>query len=259
MSEFEGMALRTARGWLWAGSEEDSQPLPLPNSGYAICHRLALQLWQLALCVDVAGGGENSYWRFGNLMHSAGVYSYSADYPGAPLPSPLRRPYIYSFPTNEIREAAWSTDRLALADRVFETLQSAQGVTPRFGIAFNLRALMTSLDVWQLVPRFQLAVTALETFYIAPTERQYLWDPPIRERLLQVCKNIVAVHPDYFDALAQRRHDAVHRGGRPRSGDHAKSAWVERDTELILRHTLCWASINLPSVTAAFNADAWPA
>jgi len=245
-----------AGGWMWLTSGEQPGELEAPRNVFAICNELAWKLWSLAWCIDLAGGGENDYWRSGDNMHCAGVYICSRD---MALPYQFRRPYIYSTPRSEFMDAPWSEECLALANRLNVMLSGLRAKPiPRLALANDLRFAMSAWDVRRLHTRFALCCTALETLFIAPREHAYLRDLRIQQRVAQACPALAGFSPDFFDRYARRRNDSVHRAGAEPSGSFPSSGLTEIQAEVLLREGLVWATLNHETVSLAFENDSWP-
>ncbi len=240
-----------ARGWLWITSNNNPGDT---HDTIRFLAQMARQLWTLRWCIDIAGCGENNFWRNGSLMHCAGVYVSSPDFP---LPSTQRHHFIYSPPTYEQRMASWSAARLAIADDLHQRLPVT---VPRIAIATKLRYVMSTRDARDATIRFSLALTALETLFIAPSERHYIWDPPVQDRIREANRATAAqLDASFFEKVRDRRNDATHRGGFDQTGIHPRLLRVEPKTEDLLRDSLGWAIRNQRVLESAFETDQWPA
>lgn len=247
-----------AGGWLWITSDEAPGEVTEENNVYALCHRLARKLEALCWFVDLCGGGENEHWRGGNNLHNCGVYVASSD---TPMPLTHRIRYVYSTPLTEYRTVPWSKTILEHADSLEQATSKLGGTheNPRIGLANDLRHAMCAWDARRQRMRLQLAVSALETLLIAPSEHMYLWNEPIKQRLGQICDSTHLLSPAFYENIRNRRHNAVHRGGADPDGNIPKLFRDELHVETILREALCWAMINGAKVGEAFDEDEWPA
>jgi len=251
----EVMHFQLARGWLWITSDEVPTSILDKRNVFAVCTELAEKLWNLAWWIDLAGGGENNYWRNGGNMHCAGVYLYSTDSPHLPG---FRRPYIFSTPRPEYQDAPWSVECLTQADRLVRIFADPlRKPIPRLALVNDLRYVMTSWDARRMGVRFSLCCTALETLFVAPSERAYLWTPHIRRRVQQSCPSLAGFSDDFFERFQKRRADAVHRSGLDEAGTYPKHVLTEIQSEVLLRDGLLWASLNYDTVASAFESDAW--
>lgn len=106
--------------------------------------------------------------------------------------------------------------------------------------------------------RLLLCISALETLLVAPSERAYLWDGRIKDRLRQIVADPTPLTDAFFEQIKKRRNDAAHRGGLSTAGSIAKVHGSELDIEVCLRDAICWSVLNAPEVSAAFIVDEWP-
>lgn len=248
--------MQIAGGWLWLGSDEHVRVFPETPNFATVCFELAETLRQLLLWIDLAGGGENSYWRYGNNCHCAGAYIFSSD---LMMPLQFRTRYLYSTPLPQFREAPWSLNCLELADRLHQ-IASAPDTRPlpRVSLALNLRQTMMSWDARRMRTRFSLCCTALETLFIGPSEGRNFYDPPIKRRVRQASASVSTFGADFFDLYRARRNDAVHRAGQSTSGELPKEVLTEIQSEVVLRESLLWAIANRDRLADAFESDTWP-
>jgi hypothetical protein len=256
VAPWEARHMQLAGGWMWLTSDEQPEEIEEPRNVFAICNELAWKLWSLAWCIDLAGGGENRYWRNGNNMHCAGVYVCSRD---MAMFDQFRRPYLYSTPQSEYIDAPWSEQCLSLANRLNATLSSSSVKSiPRLALANDLRFAMATWDARRMRVRFALCCTALETLFISPSEHRFLPDPMIRARIAQACPTLSTFSLDFFERYKRRRNDSVHRAGADQSGAFPSSALTEVQAEVLLREGLVWATMNYETVSLAFENDSWP-
>jgi hypothetical protein len=152
----------------------------------------------------------------------------------------------------------WSKD---LFDRVDELDVSCRKQhVPRLYLTGYYQRLMASLPTRaNPFAKLQLATTSLETFYIDPAERQYLWSPKIRARVQEVVGDSMDVSDHFFDRLRQSRNDAAHRAGMPPQSDaSAFEPEVLITAECILRLSIRWALWDIERVGEAFSQGKWP-
>ena len=252
----ESRALELARGMLWIESRE--APLR-PQETISGTSRIATKLRNVLWCIYLHPFGENTYWRFSNLLSNCAVYVHS--HLGGFFDSPRRFPFMYGVPNGEQGTVAgWPVDVLRSADALAAALESYQERIPRVYLAGKLHRIMAGVEVMEFsAVRLQLAVTALETFYIAPRESKHIWTPDVVTRVRNLCPDSIDIPPGFFTDLQQVRNDVVHRGGLSKQGDvNHRRASVLITVELILRETLKWAIRNLREVGDAFEKDEWP-
>jgi hypothetical protein len=219
-------------------------------------------IWSLYL----AGSGENVYWYNGNQMQGCGVYSLTVCSHGTHL-SVNRFPFIYAPiqpPGGAGQGRPWADEGvLELASRVFRGFRDQQIAVPRWlSLVNRLYRLLTSIGPTNVAARLQLAVTALETFYIDGRVRGYLWDGRCAKAIGEFVGGCApeAIDGNYFEQLRQFRNDAVHRAGTPwTSGEDASKEVqrVARLTEELLRLTLVIAVLNAPVVCSPNFRDEW--
>jgi len=259
VSQTERWQFRLARAWLWIESNEIPGGLSGPRNEYAICSELAGTVWTLRWLIDLAGAGENDFWRNGNIMHCAGPYAFSRD---LQIPwSPPRRHFIYSPPSYTQRMASWSEERLNAADRIQRSFERDNGETiPRLALANNLKSALTTYPARDVAIRFAMAVTAMETLFIAPSEpgRSYLWSEKIQKRIRQVCPGVEGIGGDFFQQVRNMRNDAVHRGGWDKQGNPIKFIDVHAKFEEVLRASLRWGLLSQAEIADPFDKDEWP-
>lgn len=138
-----------------------------------------------------------------------------------------------------------------------------RATVPRWlGLTNQLYQLLTSINPTGVAARLQLAVTALETFYIGGGVRGYLWDGRCAKAIGEFVGGCgpEAIDRNYFEQLRQFRNDAVHRAGTPWTSDKDASKDVQRVarlTEELLRLTLVIAVLNAPVVCSPNFRDEW--
>lgn len=241
----------------------------LPSSGNSVddvikvSRQASSKLMNALWCIYCHKFGENTYWRNGNLIAHCAVYLKTPI--GGLFNAPHRFPFMFGVPNGEGGTmCGWTKEHLASAGQLLSAIESFQKRVPRVHLAGQLQRLMASIDTRTSVPaRLQLAVTAMETLYIAPSERKYIWDSKVQDRIARICKNLLLETPTYFDDLNEVRNDVVHRGGLDGGSQSTdmdpRLKTVLITTELILRDSIKWAIINLPEIDKRFERDEWPA
>lgn len=256
VSRSEAMCFDLAAGWLWVASDEPSTGLEGDRSVIQVCASLRNVLSALVWCIDLAGCGENSYWRYAGLLNSTCVYLHSVEFPGLPGLL-LREHHLESTPRSELRDVPWSKERLTLADELHNSFQRlVPRPVPRLLLANQLRWSMMRWDVRSMNLRFSQCGTALETFFVSPAERRYFWDVP--ERVAQACPSLACFGTDFFDRYRVRRNDTVHRAGMSEDGKPPATLRVDMQAEVLLREALVWGVLNHEPLADAFEGDSWP-
>lgn len=253
MSEDEHRSMELALGWLSITKGFD---YTAPRDAYEQMGGLCRRLEYLQICISLAGGGENDYWR-GAGLHCCGAYL-KTEPPMHAIPH--RHSFIHPSAFDGKRLAGWTVDRLQVADELDDALATYPGARiPRLALSFQLRRTMTAWDARQWPARLQLATTALETFYIAPNEHRHLWDSNVKQRLRQVCSGSLELDDTYFEQVRQLRNDVVHRGAPgPEAFANSRGARIIAQTEDALRATLRWGVLNQALIAEAFDGDEWP-
>lgn len=257
VADIELNSLGAARGWLWV--QQDIEHAPGHEFRNQIMTRLVTPLSTLLNCIHLTGAGENTHWAFGAFQHIWRMYVASGFTP-ADLPFRIRR--LHSAQT-EMATVAWSPERMSTGDELRRDLRSYAGpLIPRLALAFHSFLTLAGLDPTKLVERnlrLQIAISALETFYIAPTEKNYIWSAAIQPRLAEVCEESPATIAEFCESIRAARNDVVHRAGlqdtsivNPTLNDACAAA------DRILRSTLCWGVKNQTVIAEAFEADRWP-
>ena len=251
VSARERVHLDTARAWIWYRA---SLPAVTTQDHIENVARAAGIVRTLLWCADLAGCGENDYWRSAGL-HAHGVYVYCLQLRDIRV---QRSQFLYNIPIEPERTAGWTEERLRLADSLREALAAYQGtVIPRLAIAHELRYRLAAFDASTWNARFMLAGTALETFYVAPSERQYFWE--VAPRVQQVCGINVTIGATFFDDYRNLRNDITHRGGVYNNPIQNGDLWrTISTTERILRATVRWGIQNQQLIADHFDRDSWP-
>jgi hypothetical protein len=263
----ESDALQLARGVLWASSTLRHGDFDeWERLKYDLTNKVMTTLW----CIYLQPHGENTYWRFAGI-HNCGAYLHGIHnkclaYPhgvGQRFEPPKRYPFWYGWydiPGEQKELIGWSKETLEQADRLAAELWTRSERIPRLHLAGHLQRAMAATEIMAYSPvRLQLAVTALETFYVSPKERLYIWDKPVVHRIRQVCQGNPEIHDSYFDDLRLARSSAVHRGGQECvDGTLPSFRSVLIRTELILRESLKWGILNQLLIDEYFEQDAWP-
>jgi hypothetical protein len=255
VAPIECSSLVAAGGCLWI--ESNFQPQRSRDATPEIT-RLTYILRNVLWCIYLHPFGENGYWANTKITNCA-VYVHGPF--NSPIDAPRRFPFMFGVPNGEQgTTTGWSLDTLKSADKLMVSLESYPHVVPRVSLAGHIHRMMASVEVRQFSPvRLQLAVTALETFYIAPTEHAHMWSTKIESRVRKVCKSVVSIPPNFFEELREARNDVVHRAGlNPNGKLSQKPRSVLSTTECILRETMKFAIRNLSIVDKAFAQDAWP-
>lgn len=162
----------------------------------------------------------------------------------------MRFPYLYDPIECGKPRNAWANDRvLGLAGEIFRAFQAKDIVVPaRVAAANDIYRLLVTLDPRKTAARLQLAVTALEAFYIGQ-DRMYLWGKPAKAAIRHFVG--CGVEESLFERLHCFRNAAVHQGGTPwfgPNGDGAQATRICTETENLLRRTMFTAVLNLPDV-----------
>ncbi|HNO79426.1 MAG TPA: hypothetical protein PKN33_15360 [Phycisphaerae bacterium] len=259
LSEQECSQFQIAKAWLWLESTEVPGPISGSRNLWGICGSLAESLWEIRCLIDLVGAGENDYWRGQNIMHCVGPYTHSLDFQ---FPwHPARRPYIFSPPSFSQRTAPWSETRLRAADNIqLDRDRLESPFVPRLSLAVGLKNAMTMYPARKVAIRFALAVSAMETLYIAPNEpgRMYLWSQEIQKRITQICAGIEGLDGEFFNQIRQLRNDAVHRGGHDHLGSPIRHIYNHAKFEEMVRASLRWAISNKSRIAEPFENDEWP-
>ena len=219
---------------------------------------LAVEIQNVLWCIYLNPFGENAYWRSSNLINCCGVYVNTGK---MGFDDPRRFPFMYGIPSGEQGMlTGWSKEHLDAANELLAAVRSCRRAIPRLYLAGKVQRLMASIEVMKFsAVRLQLAVTALETFFIAPGERIYIWDKEPIRRIKQFCKEKVKIPESYFDDLRVVRNNAVHRSGlRNPAESKRKGGSVLVTTELILRESLKRGILDQSLLADAFDEDRWP-
>ncbi len=255
-TDIELNSLVAARGWLWVQQEIEHA------AGYEfrelIAERLVRPIGTLLKCIHLSGAGENTHWAFGSFQDIWRIYVETGF---VHANNPFRIERLHSLPTTNT--AAWSSARMSTAEELLSALTSYEGLPiPRLALAFNSYITLAGLHPTEVVERnlrFQIAITALETFYIAPTEKKHIWSDEIQSRLVEVCDESSAHIAEICELIRDARNDVVHRAGlqdsstvNPTITDACAKA------EKLLRLTLRWGILNQAMITEAFEDDQWP-
>ena len=221
---------------------------------YGGVHNAEHILRNVRFAIDLAGGGSAEE-LCGPYTHGRPIYS---------IPLRVNAPVHVGFqphwygPTFCSHHQPWTSDVLARADRIATSLLSGP-LHPRLKVACQLR--MTALEwtprQWQA--RVALAVSALESFFIAPDERQYVWSRPIRDRVHAIVGGEIELGDDVFDRLKVLRDDVVHRGGYSRNAEFGKyPCCVISTPDAMLYRAIRWAAEHTDEALRAFDKGEWP-
>ena len=253
VSENEAWGITTKQGALLLQRDIRYQkPAELLSGHQSLLSELRTLRW----CIDLAGCGENRIWYTAGC-HNCAIYLHCPAETG--FDGAWRQQPIYRTPTADRRDIPWSEDRLRLADELLENIRASDDSVPRIDIADRFRQVACTLSAYDMTARFQLTVSALETFYIDPGEYDHLWKDPIRSRVREItAKDGLSVPDSYFDSLGRTRADAVHRGGIERATQKRPRFYnVHCWSEDILAATLRWAHRNRELLAQCFNAGTW--
>ena len=168
----EVQTLRDARGWMWVRTEVPSV------GGHQFRDNISRQIigpmTDTLRNIHLAGAGETNYWAFGPLSRLPKIYL-SSTRPHSNIP--YRITNLYTAPILNRRVASWSVETLTIAEQIDSDLANYKGsVIPRLALAFHSFTTLSAINsstVSGRNSRLQMAVSALETFYIAPIAVSY--------------------------------------------------------------------------------------
>lgn len=241
MPASESMCFQLARGWLWTESHEAPDRLEDDRNIFAITQELANDLWQAVWCIDLAGCGENDYWRSPGF-DSCAVYRWSSD--GSPLLAPIRKPFLHCQARHELRDIRWSAERLSEADRLLSKTYSGLP-HKRLQQAQRLRLRACSIPPERNAERLALVISAIEVLFVEPDEHLYAWSEDVRRRIRNVCADAGNLSDRFFEQLRDRRCNAVHRGGLTQDGASLiPFSMIDVTAEDALRRGIVWTILN---------------
>jgi hypothetical protein len=155
------------------------------------------------------------------------------------------------------RKKAWTESLLQDASSVLSHLMDGT-LHSRVRRAGQIRMDSLVMSPEQCLGRYLLSITALETLFISPKERTYIWKDSIQERI----RSVLGDHPwcsrDVFTRICSIRNDASHRGGVTRHGDPTTRSCCEWSApDEILYRALRWAILKRDHAGRAFDFDDW--
>jgi len=259
VSPYESQHFQVARGWLWVQCHE--QPSDNPLQHFIQTNVLAAKLEACLACAHLAGCGENDYWRYGSQIEICCAYRVRQSIGGVEPMPPCRFNFRYGHPAKSDNTPQWTQTNLEAAGKLFSVVGQFDGRNlPRLWMAFRLWNVLCTLGPGQVFIRFQLAITALETFYIRPDEWKYIWQ--VQDRVAGVFKseNIAPPNEQFWKLLQELRNDITHRGGVELwtySTLEERRALLSTDT--LLRASICWAFKNQAFAQDAMENGRWPA
>jgi hypothetical protein len=258
VSRWEAEHFVAARGWLWVQRVDDRIDEQLWD--YIQTYRLAEELQVFLACAQLVGCGENDYWRTAGQIEACGIYRVWQDEKQMRVLPPIRFNFRFGHPAASDFEPQWNREKLEIAGELHPVVRQFEGANmPRLWMAFRIWNVLCTLLPAQVFIRFQLAISALETFYIRPEMKKDIWD--VNERAEAICKKegVLTLGTAFWARLRDLRNHITHRGGLPLAAattpeDHRTLL----NTEQLLRATIRWAFKNQSDAARALDNDDWP-
>lgn len=257
ISDREKLFFQLARGWLTVEyfDERDLKDSveELVKHDREPIERARTLLW----CMHLAGGGENDYWRITGDLRNAAIY---------PVQRriwqlvPVRVPFLSRPALPLWQDQLWTRELMRRAWRMYKNMESYQGpAITRLALANRLALAAADTDPRHYSIRFLLVLTALEAFFIAPDERQYLWDDQIRQRIRSMCGASLVLDDPFFQAMRRYRNDMSHRAGQANpENDRMRCICLPVLAEQVLLMALEWGINDSEKLFTAFQNLVWP-